>query len=124
MKHVSGFLRECLLEFDIAIAAGHTVDRVAVRLFAKDGACMMELELWLVPDNPWSFFSTAYRILLEYSLCSPVERIIEAVHAMIKRIGSQAPNSLPPSIVTKLREYYNLELLRTDLQFEQFVYQM
>ena len=117
-------LRECLLEFDTAIAAGHTVHRVAVRLFAKDGACRMELELWLVSDNPLSFFSTAYRILLEYSLCSPVERIIEAVHAMIKRIGSQAPNSLPPSIVTKLREYYNLELLRTNLQFEQFVYQM
>ena len=80
--------------------------------------------LWLVSDHPLSFFSTAYRILLEYSLCSPVERIIEAVHAMIKRIGSQAPNSLPPSIVTKLRESYNLELLRTNLQFEQFVYEM
>ena len=121
MDRPKQILRECLFEFDEAVAAGHPIHRVAVRLFGKGTACRRELELWVDSTNPLHKYSAALKILLEYCLCSPVERVIEAVHAMIKRIGRQSPNSYLPSIVAKLRESYNLEQLRTSRRFEDFV---
>ena len=114
-------LRECLLEFDAAVAADRPLHRVAVRLFGKGKACRIELELWLDGAIPLHKYAAAFKLLLEYCLCSPVERIIEAVHAMIKRIGRQSPNSNPPSIVAKLRGSSNLEQSRASRRFEDFV---
>ena len=58
--------------------------RVARRLFGHTTVCRRELEFWLESANPLNFDSTAYRYLLEHALCSPVERIIEAVNALVK----------------------------------------
>ena len=114
-------LKECLVEFDQAVAAGRSLHRVARRLFGHGTVCRREFELWLESANSLSFYSTAYQYLLEYALCSPVERTIEAIHAMIKRIGSCSPNSLPPYIVSELRESYNLQLLRSNVHFDAMV---
>ena len=114
-------LKECLVEFDQAVIAGRSLHRVARRLFGHGTVCRRELELWLESANRLSFYSTAYQYLLEYALCSPVERTIEAIHAMIKRIGSCSPNSLPPYIVSKLRESHNLQLLRSNVHFDAMV---
>ena len=105
--------QECLLGFDVAVAAALSVHRVARRLFGHNTVCRREFELPLQSTPPLSVYSIASQYLLDYALCSPVERIIEAIHAMIKRIGSQGPNSLPPYMVARLRESHNTELLRS-----------
>ena len=78
---------ECITEYDNAAAAGFPLHRVARRLLAPGSVCRAELELWIRSSEPLSVFPTVYRMLLEYALCPFVERAIEVVHAMIKRVG-------------------------------------
>ena len=65
----------------------------------------------------------AYSCLLEYALCPFVERIIESIHAIIQRIGRQAPNSSPPHIIARVREEQSFGLLRRSIQFHNLVVQ-
>ena len=53
----------------------------------------------------------AYVALLEYALISLVERSVESVHAIVKRIGKQMTRVSVPWISARLRERYLLDLL-------------
>lgn len=115
---------ECITEYDNAAAAGFPLHRVARRLLAPGSVCRAELELWIRPSQPLSVSPTVYRMLLEYALCPFVERTIEAVHAMIKRVGLAAPNSTPPYVLAKIREPQTWDLLTYDAGFQRFALQI
>lgn len=112
--------RECFAEYDAAIAAGKPVHRVAVLLFDKTSPCRAELEMWLNFTLPLSQYRIAYMTLLEYALCSLVERNIERIHSVIKRIGSSSPHILPPYLCARVREEQALHMLRTNQSFQTF----
>ena len=111
---------ECIAEYVNAVAAGFPVHRVAHHLFALGSSCRVELGLWIRSSEPLSAFPNAYRMLLEYALCSFVERTIEVLHAMIRRVGLAAPNSAPPSIIAKIREPHTWGLLDSATGFHRF----
>jgi hypothetical protein len=94
-------LRECLDEYNAIVAAGKAkfLHRVAVRLLDPDRAVGIELRRWLESDLPLIAFVNAYCALLEYALISMVERRVESIHAIIKRIGASTPNVSPPICV-------------------------
>ena len=114
-------LRSCIAEVDAALAAELPLHRVALLLFGPGTLCRIELEQWLTSDLPLTAFSTAHQLLLELALSPLVERAIEAVHAAIKRLGQASPNIFPTYLCPRLREEFNLERLRTDILFNEYV---
>ena len=113
--------RECIAEHEQATQLGHRVHRVAHRLFRIGTVCRAELDLWVLSEQPLRCFRAAYRLLLEYALCPLTERCIEAVHALIQRVGRVAINSNPPYVVTKVRETQSLDQLGADTSFHKHV---
>ena len=113
--------RECIAEYEYAMQLGHRAHRVAHRLFRIGTVCRAELDLWVLASQPLRCFREAYRLLLEYALCPPTERCIEAVHALIQRVGRVATNSNPPYVVAKIRENQSLDELRVDISFYSYV---
>ena len=104
--------RECFAEFD----------RVAKLFFKVGGAVRTELESWLqAVDVGLEHFHVAFVALQEYSLCKLVERSVERVHALIKRIGAVATHCNPPFVCAKLREPEHLHILRSNLDFRSFL---
>ena len=111
---------ECRAEYDEATRLCKTIHRIANELFSKSSNCRKELDQWYDSDAPLTSFRFGHSTVLVYALCSLVERATEGVHAIIKRIGREAPYILPPYVCAKLRESYNLSLLRSSPAFEAF----
>ena len=104
MEACKDLLREAFKEFDAVVLAGRPVHGVTRRILEVGSRCRVELELWLAPTAQLREFPVAYTMLLQYALCSLVERAIEGVHAIIKRIGASAPADNPPYICARVRE--------------------
>ena len=113
--------RDCIAEYDEAVTLGREVHRVAHRLFAIGTRCRADLVAWVGTSQPLKHFVHAYSILLEYALCPFVERCIEAVHAIIKRVGKSAPYSNPPYIVARVKEEQTMKLVETNSDFRGLV---
>jgi hypothetical protein len=112
-------LSECLLEFDTAISRGlgKRLHRVAQLLFSKKTVCRQQFEEFLVGSSTLEHFPVAFTVLQEYSLASLVERRIEQLHSVIKKIGMQATYVRPPYVCSKLREAQCLQTLSGDRSF-------
>ena len=119
VERAKEILAECIAEPDAAIQAGlkDRLHRVAVRLLDVGGAIGREFRLWLESTLDLVEFSRAYCALLFYALLSLVERRIESVHAIIKKVGAQSTYVLPPYVCARVRESYNLGSLKTDKVF-------
>jgi len=78
------------------------------------------MDAWLISDLGLEHFPVAFSLLQEYALVSLVDRKIEAVHAMIKKIGKSFTFALPPYICARLRQARSLEMLRNDMDFYRF----
>ena len=124
--------RECIAEYEQATQLGRRVHRVAHRLFRIGTVCRAELDLWVLSSLPLRCFREAWRLLLEYARCPLTERCIEAVHALIQRVGRVATNSNPPYVVAKVREtqisrpasgrYFVLQLCRRAVAIHSFAF--
>ena len=115
-------LRECITEYDDAVAAGleDTLHRVAIRLLSPSRIVGQQLRDWLVSDTPLISFAHAFCCLLQYAMVSLVERCIESAHVIIRRVGLSAVNVLVPYVCAKVREEANVSLLRADIAFNKF----
>ena len=78
------------------------------------------MQAWLASELGLEHFPVAFTLLQDYALVSLVERKIEAVHAMIKKLGSGMTNVMPPYICARLREAIHLEMLRKSSEFFRF----
>ena len=109
-------------EYDDACEAGRRfqLHRVCHLLFSKDTECRRQLEGWLASQLPLKSFPVAFFLIQNYALVSLVERRIEAVHAMIKKIGAGLTYVLPPYICARLRESFHLDLLNKNVEFYKF----
>ena len=112
-------LSQCRDQYDKAIADGLSEQqhRVSHLLFKAGTGCRDELDDFLGNGQRLIDYPTAYAALQEYALAPLVERSIEAVHAVIKRIGKGVTNTTPPFIAAALRENQNLKLLRNNADF-------
>ena len=112
-------LTECLAEYADTVAGGrqHRLHRVARRLLDPSGIIGGELRDWLVSEKPLREHVHAYCGLLAYGMVSLVERRVESIHARIKRISSLSPNVTQQYMCCRVREEYNLNLLRTNSDF-------
>ena len=119
VERAKEILAECIAEYDAAIQAGlkDRLHRVAVRLLDVGGAIGRELLVWLESTLHLVEFPRAYCALLFYALLSLVERRIESIHAIIKKVGAHSTYVLPPYVCARVRESYNLGLLKTDKDF-------
>lgn len=121
METCKDLLREVFKEFDAVVDAGRPVHRVARRILDVGSRCRVELELWLASSAQLREFPVAYTMLLQYALCSLVERAIEGAHAIIKRIGASAPVPNLPYICARVREDAAFRMLRSNIEFRNFV---
>ena len=83
-----GQLRECIELYDSLLASGRvsSLHRVARLLLDPDRVCGQELRAFLASDLRLREYPTAYAMLRTYCLVSLVERRIESVHAILKRL--------------------------------------
>ena len=110
--------RSCLDEYNEAIASGHTLHRKCHALFAPSTPCRQDLDAWLASDGrPLRDYPFAYVALQEFCLVSLVERRIEQVHALLKRVGNTCTHVLVPYICAKLRESMHISNLRSSADF-------
>ena len=121
-------LRECIAEYDRAVqTTGYdSLHRVAHRILDPLRASGRELREWLM-DNynaPLERFFHAYTTLREYALISLVERRIESVHAIIKRLMRKVTFIMPARVCAEVRLDYNMELLQKNADFHSFALNM
>ena len=114
--------RECSLEYDVAVACGRrqALHRIPLRLLDLETSIGAELRAWLVSDADLKQFPRAYCALLELALISLVERRVECIHAIIKRVGAACTYVLPPYVCARVRESANLEMLKRNAEFWRF----
>ena len=111
---------EAIAEFDEALrtGAGARLHRVFRAMF---GAGTRErLELRRFADGHGASlrdFPHAFLILQKYAMCNVTERRIEQLHSLINQLGKKMKHVLPPYLCSRLREEYNMQLLRNDRDF-------
>ena len=101
-----------MAEYDEAVANNNEqrLHRVAHILFQPGSPCRTSLDNWIKsPSSALSDHPSAYIEIQAYALVSIVERRVEQVHSMIKRLGASACNVAPPYICAKLRETSNMK---------------
>ena len=115
-KHI---LRECIAEYDAAIAGPRAdqIHRVAHLILSPSNPCRIELDRFLLVGERLEEFPIAFVTLQEYALIKLVERSIEEVHSRIKRIGLSMTYCLPVYVCAKLREEYHLAQLTDNVRF-------
>ena len=119
-------LKECIQEYDAAIASGRklALHRVARKLFDSETPCGRQLrELLQDESKGLADFPFAYWAILSYALIPIIERSVEAMHAILKRIGRTMSNVNPPTLSSRLRESANLKRLKSDPAFWNFCLQ-
>jgi hypothetical protein len=109
--------RECAAEFDAAIAAGLPLHRVSILVLSRNGIIRQELDSWSQGPKFLRDYPNAFCTILEYALCSLVERRVEEVHAHIKRLGKSMGFVLCPYVCALLRESQHINRLREDAAF-------
>ena len=116
-------LKECIDEFDQAVAAGRVLSlhRVARRLLSPSTPCGRELrELHENEDKRLADYPFAYWAVLCYALIPLVERNVEAIHAMLKRLGRAMTHVDVPYACAVLREPVHVGLLESSKAFHTF----
>ena len=111
-------------EYDEAVDAGRAkrMHRVSHRLLATESPIRKSGDEWCAADSePMWNFVFVYVALLEYALIQAVERRIEAIHAIVHRIGRRTMRGMTlAQICALVREAQNLKALRENLSFERF----
>ena len=99
-----------------------SLHRVAKKVLDPTLAAGKELREWLADATGQVLedFPHAFMILQEYALVPLVERRIESVHAIIKRILRKVTYILPASLCAFTREGYNIDMLNHDPEFMAF----
>lgn len=109
-------MTECILSYTVACDAGRrdSFHRVVDVLLGIGTGCRRAFDAFLLADDSVAFvhFTAAYILLREYVLISVVERSVESIHAIIKRLGNNSPNCSVPYISAAVNEARNLVLLK------------
>ena len=105
----------------MAVAGGRSdsIHRGARRILDDRRQCGSQLRQWLTSTLPLSDYPAAFCSLRALACISLVERRVESIHAIIKRIGQSSTTVLPPYACARVREESNLELLRCSSEFHQ-----
>ena len=116
-------LRRCMREYDAHCpdGKGFHMHRVAHIIFSREFPCRHSLENFLHGDGPLEQYPRAFVTLQEYALTPLVTRLIEGVHAMIKRAGKSMTFVKVPYLCSLIRESRNIELLRKNTDFSSMV---
>jgi hypothetical protein len=116
-------LRRCIEEYDAHCPSGKGfhMHRVAHIIFSRLNPCRGSLEEFLHGDGPLENYSRAFVTLQEYCLTPMVTRLVESIHAMVKRAGKAMTYVKVPYLCSVIRERRNIELLRSDAAFSAMV---
>ena len=89
MSESKRILRECIAEYDAAIAGPHAdqIHRVAHLILSPSNPCRIELDRFLLVGERLEEFPIAFVTLQEYALIKLVERSIEEAHAASNALG-------------------------------------
>jgi len=116
--------RECIAEWDKALAEvrRQSLHRVAERLFSPETLCGQQLRDFVADTTgkPLHHYPDAYIRVQEYALLTLVERRVESIHAVIKRLLKKHTFITPPQLCAELRESDNMRKLETVPAFRAF----
>ena len=119
-------LTQCLAEYDSVMAGpsgGKNLHRVAHLMFHPSTACRRQLEAFFDHGERLEDFPAAFILLQEYALTPLVERQVEGMHSIIKRLCRAMPHVLPPYLCARMRESSHMLLLRMKADFYKFCIQ-
>jgi len=108
-------LQECFNQY--AAAPHHRQHRVSRILFHPDSACRTDLDTFMLSGKNLQEFPHAFGKLQEYALVPLVERGVEMLHALIKRIGHTVQRVSPQYVCARMREKRNLDVLASNAEF-------
>lgn len=111
---------KCRSEYDSVVASGNQnkLHRVAHIIFNKSNDCRSQLDQWYdAAEVALDQYPCGFCTLQEYCLGSLVERRVEQIHAMVKKLGKGATFILAPYLCAKLREASHLQMLRKSSEF-------
>jgi hypothetical protein len=113
-------LGESICEYDDALLRGKTLHRVATRLLDPSTLCGEQLRAFHAQEEKTLFdYAHAFVELMCYAFVSLVERRVEMIHALIKRVGRLATRITPQYVCAAVREPMHLKLLQSSREFSE-----
>ena len=110
--------------YDKACNAGNELrlHRVARRILGRSSSSRCALDAYLADTSnpPLIAYPPIYQALRVYSLSSLVERRVEQLHSLLKRIGRQATYVMPPFACSQLRSQQSVAQYTDDREFKTF----
>ena len=113
-------IREAMAEHDDAIrsGAGERLGRVFRKFFAHGSVERLQFtDFGAGEGSRLRDFPRAFVMLQMYALGIITERRVEQLHALIKALSRTMRNVGPPYVCAKLRESFNMQMLRNDRAF-------
>ena len=117
-----GILLAAMAEYDTAIAdgRGNIIKGLAQTWFAPLSRVRQQMEAVSSSTLSLESYPLLFISLQEYALLAIVERRIERVHGVLKRIGVHAFGVSLPQLCAMVREEQSLELLQRSAEFSEY----